>query len=160
MDKRQILVGCNESCVTEAIKIILADSCQVTEQGSYEGVAREACNERFDLVIIYGNCLSPPVLCSGRLLENTLCAIKTIKAARAVPVIALNSMPEWRDLLLAAGADVCLETPFTIAEFRAAVSGCVQRWWPADRRCRPWSRSATSLGVGRCRKAITGRRRW
>lgn len=106
---------------------MLADSCQVVEQTSYEGVAREACAGGFDLVIVYGNCLPPPVLCSGRLLENTLCAIKTIKAARAVPIVAFTSMEEWLEPLRAAGADACLPLPVLLSDLKNAVFGCLDR---------------------------------
>ena len=53
----QILFGCDESCVTQAVKLLLADSCEVTERASFAEFVREASTRGFDLVIAYGNCL-------------------------------------------------------------------------------------------------------
>jgi hypothetical protein len=122
-----ILVGCCESCVVEFIRIILAESCDVAERSSFAELLNEALSGGYDAVIVYGNCLTPPYVCEGGLLENATLAIKTIKATRAVSVIALTSMAEWRETLRVAGADVCLGTPFCADEFRDAVSSCLQR---------------------------------
>jgi hypothetical protein len=121
----QVLFGCNESSVTQSVKLLLADSCEVIERTNFAEFIREASARGFDLVIPYGNCLSPPTLCSGGLLENTKLAIKGIKVARDVPIIALTSMTEWCEPLVAAGADVCLTTPFDAVEFKHAVSKCL-----------------------------------
>ena len=124
--KINVLVGCGETAATESIKLLLADGCKVTARAHFDELDRDACAGEFGLVVVYGNCLSPPKLCEGGLLENTVLAIKTIRASRAVTIVALTSTEEWCEPLRAAGANVCLGTPFTAAEFKAAVSGCLQ----------------------------------
>ena len=126
MAEIKILVGCGESSVTETIVVLLSYSCQVTARAHFDELVRDACAGEFGLVVVYGNCISPPYLCDGGLLENTVLAIKTIRASRAVTIVALTSTEEWCEPLRAAGANVCLGTPFTAAEFKAAVSGCLQ----------------------------------
>ena len=123
----RILVGCNESFVTQSLKLVLADSCEVTERASFAEVVHEAITGGFDVVIVYGNCVSPPRICEGGLLDNTTLAIKTIRASRTVTIVALTSMAEWCEPLRAAGADVCFETPFDLTEFRQTVTSCLQR---------------------------------
>jgi DNA-binding response OmpR family regulator len=122
-----LLIGCGEAAATKSIKLLLTDSCQVTEATSFDEVVREASAGDFDVVIVYGNCLSAPVLTSGGLLEKTTLAIRTIKAARPVPVIALTSTEEWRCDLVAAGADACITTPIDAGQLRHAVASCLQR---------------------------------
>ena len=130
MDKRKILLGCNEIYLAKAIKLVLADLCEVVERSRFDEFVHDACNGGFDLVILYSNCLSPPPLCDGGLLENSVFATKTIKSSIKVPIIALTSMPQWRDALLAAGADVCLNTPFEAAEMRDAAAHCLSLFRP------------------------------
>lgn len=125
--KINVLVGCGEAAATESIRLLLADGCQVTARAHFDELVRDACAGEFDLVILYGNCITPPYVCDGGLLENTLATIKAIKAGRPVPILALTSTPEWRSALLEAGADSCLPTPFNVTEFRQAVNGCLQR---------------------------------
>jgi CheY-like chemotaxis protein len=123
VDVQKILIGCNEIYVAKAIKLLLGNTYEVTERSGLAELVQDACSGDFDLVILYSNCLSPPQLCAGGLLENSVFATKTIKSARTVPIIALTSMPEWRDALSAAGADICLNTPFDAPEFRNAAFG-------------------------------------
>ena len=125
MDKPKTLIGSDESYVTQSVKVLLAGSFEVTERTSFAEVVREASTGDFDMVIVCGHCLAPPVLCSGGLLENTVATIAAIKLARPVPIISSASTPEWRKPLLAAGADAHLKTPFHAAEFRDAVSHCL-----------------------------------
>src|SRR5258708_4416430 len=125
MSQRKILIGSDQSYITQSVKVLLADYCEVTERSSYAELVREASTGDFDMVIVCGHCLSPPVLCNGGLLENTVATIAAIKLARPVPIISLASTPEWREPLLAAGADAHLKTPFHAAEFRDAVSHCL-----------------------------------
>lgn len=122
---RSILIGCNEIYLAKAIRLLLGNCCEVSERSRLDEFVRDACTGGFDLVIVYSNCLSPPPLCAGGLLENSVFATKTIKSSTKVPIIAMTSMPEWRESLLAAGADVCLKTPFEAPEFRDAVLRCL-----------------------------------
>jgi CheY-like chemotaxis protein len=125
MGERKILIGCNEVYLAKALMLLLGESCQITERTRFDEVVREACNGGFDLVVLYSNCLSPPLLCPGGLVENSVAAIRTIKSFGPAPIIALTSMVEWHGPLLAAGADACLTTPFKAAEFKDAVSHCL-----------------------------------
>jgi DNA-binding response OmpR family regulator len=125
MGERKILLGCNEIYLARAIRLLLGSSCEVSERSRLDEFVYDACTGGFDLVILYSNCLSPPPLCPGGLLENSVFATKTIKSTSKVPIIALTSMPEWRESLLAAGADVCLNTPFEATEFRDAALRCL-----------------------------------
>ena len=125
VDVRNILIGCNEIYLAKAIKLLLGNSCAVTERSCVDEFVRDACTGGFDLAILYSNCLSPPPLCAGGLFENSVFATKTIKSSAKVPIIALTSMPEWRESLLVAGADVCLNTPFVAREFRDAAFRCL-----------------------------------
>ena len=56
-----ILIGCYESCMTEVMKVFLADFRQIIVQTSYEGVAREAGNGNFDLVIAIATVTATPI---------------------------------------------------------------------------------------------------
>jgi|EBPBio282013_DNA_FD.fasta_scaffold20617_2 DNA-binding response OmpR family regulator len=125
VDVQKILIGCNEIYLVKAIKLLLGKSCEVTVCSRLDEFVRDACTGGFDLVILYANCLSPPPLCAGGLLENSVFATKTIKSSTKFPIIALTSMPEWRDALSAAGADICLNTPFDAPEFRDAAFRCL-----------------------------------
>ena len=86
---------------------------------------REACNGDFGVVLIYANCVLPTAPLS--LIEHSVLAIKTIKAARAVPIVALTSMEEWLEPLRAAGADACLPLPVLLSDLKNAVFGCLDR---------------------------------
>jgi CheY-like chemotaxis protein len=117
-----VLIGCAEAAVTESMRLILAGACDITTSTSFKELVQTATAGNFHVVIVYGNCMSPPMICNDGLLVNTALAIKTIKAARPVPVIAVTSMEDWSEPLLAAGADVCLGTPLNAVELREAVS--------------------------------------
>ena len=125
--KVNLLVGCCESTVVQSIAVLLKDSCQVTARAHFDEFVRVACAGEFDLVIVYGNCITPPYVSEGGLLANTLATTKTIRAASPVPILVLTSTPEWRGALLEAGADSCVPTPFNLTTFRQAVDGCLQR---------------------------------
>lgn len=84
---RNILIGCNEIYLAKAIKLLLGNSFQVTERSRLDEFVRDARTGGFDLVILYSNCLSPPPLCAGGLLEHSLFATKTIKSSTKVPII-------------------------------------------------------------------------
>lgn len=127
MGERQILLGCDEPAVTEAVKLVLGGRYHVAESTRFDELVREASTGDFDMVIVYGNCLSAPVLTSGGLLENTTFAIRTLKAARPVPLIAFTSIKEWHGDLVAAGADACITTPIDAGQLRDKVSSCLQR---------------------------------
>jgi DNA-binding NarL/FixJ family response regulator len=124
----KVLVGCNEPLVTESIRALLTDVCQygtslkLIERESFAEVVQDASTLDCDLLILYGNCLSAPNLCSGGQLDNMAFAIKTIKTTRKLPTVVLNSMAEWREALRAAGADVCLPRPFDIGQFKDALA--------------------------------------
>src|SRR5262249_53363654 len=104
------------------------DACQygtslkLIERETFAEVVQDASTLDCDLLILYGNCLSAPSLCSGGLLDNITFAIRSIKAARALPTVVLNSMADWNEALRAAGADACLQTPFDIAQFKDALA--------------------------------------
>ena len=124
----KVLVGCNQPLVTESIRALLTDVCQygtslkLIERESFAEVVQDASTLEYDLLILYGNCLSAPTLCSGGLLDNMAFAIRSIKAARTLPTVVLTSMAEWREALRAAGADACLNTPFDIGQFKDALA--------------------------------------
>lgn len=121
MRERKILIGCGEASVTEALKILLRkDGMAVVDivTTCFDEFVREASAGDFDLMILYGNSMTPPFLCAGGLLENTLFAVRAVKTSRPVPLIALTSMDEWLEPLRSAGADVCLKTPFDAEELR------------------------------------------
>jgi hypothetical protein len=82
---------------------------------------REASTGAFNSVVLCPNSIAPPLLLEGGLLENAVAAVKAIKGARAVPIVVLSTMPEWRDDLIAAGADVFMAMPLNITDFTAAV---------------------------------------
>jgi hypothetical protein len=120
MGKTTILVGCCESPVVEAIRVLLADRCHVSGCTRMDEFVREASTGAFHSVVLCPNSISPPLLINGGLLENAVAAVKAIKGARAVPIFVLSTC-EWRDDLIAAGADVFMGMPLNVTEFTAAV---------------------------------------
>jgi hypothetical protein len=120
MGNTTLLVGCCESPVVEAIRLLLADRCHVSECTRMDEFVREASTGAFHSVVLCPNSISPPLLINGALLENAVAAVKAIKEARAVPIFVLSTC-EWRDDLIAAGADVFMAMPLNVTEFTAAV---------------------------------------
>ena len=96
-NKCKLLLGCCEESVVEFIRVLLAAPCEVSERSSCADLLHAAGSGGFNAVIVYGNCLTPPYVCEGGLVENTRLAIQKIKAAQGVSLIALTSMPEWRE---------------------------------------------------------------
>jgi hypothetical protein len=121
MGEKTILVGCCEPPVTEAIKVLIAGRCHVTECSRMDEFVGEAVTGECDSVVLCPNSISPPLLLDGGLLENAVAAIKSIKGARWVSVIILSTMPSWRDPLLAAGVDAFVPMPVDSTAFRAAL---------------------------------------
>jgi len=127
MCEREVLLGCNEPLVTEGLKLVLADRCHVSERTCSEEVVRDASTGNFDTVVLCVNSMSPLVRYGGGVLGSATGTIKAIKAALSVPVLVLSTFPEWRDDLIAAGANVFMTMPMNYTEFREAVSECLQR---------------------------------
>lgn len=121
MGEKTILVGCCESPVIEAIRVLLAGRCHVTECSRMDEFVREASTGAFHSVVLCPNSISPPLLLDGGLLENALAAVKALKGARGVPAVVLSTMPEWRDDLIAAGADAFVPMPVDSTEFMVAL---------------------------------------
>ncbi len=121
--EKTILVGCCEPPVTEAIRLLLAGRCHVTECSRMDEFVREGSTGTFHSVVLCPNSIAPPLPLEGGLLENATAAVKAIKGAHAVPIIILSTVSGWRDDLIAAGADVFMAMPMNVTEFTAAVDG-------------------------------------
>ena len=119
--EKTILVGCCEPTVIEAIRVLLAGRCHVDQRTRMDEFVREASTGAFHSVVLCPNSIAPPLLLDGGLLENAVAAVKAIKGARAVPIVVLSTMSEWRDDLIAAGADVFMAMPLNVTEFTTAV---------------------------------------
>ena len=126
-----ILIGCIEPVLVQCARFVLSTADKgrtafdFTEASRCDDIIREACNGDFGVVLIYANCVLPTAPLT--LLEHSILAIKTIKSARAVPVVAFTSMEEWQEPLRAAGADHCLPLPHLLTDLKNAVFRCVDR---------------------------------
>jgi len=124
-----ILIGCNEPLVVDALRLLLASADQ--HGRAFEFTTSRRCDEfiqqahtgGFDLAVMYPNCLfpTPPFT----LLEHSVVAIQKIKASGTLKFVLLTSMEEWLEPLRSAGADVCLKMPFDANELRGAISTLV-----------------------------------
>lgn len=130
MDQQaSILIGCDEPSVVDAIRILLARSdrdgktVQFTTSSHGDEFIRQASSGDFDLAIMHANCLVPiQPFC---LHEQAVFAVRSIKAFRSIRLVVLTTMEALIEPLRAAGADVCLKTPFLAKELLAAVSASV-----------------------------------
>lgn len=72
MGEKTILVGCCESPVIEAIRVLLAGRCHVTECSRMDEFVREASTGAFHSVVLCPNSISPPLLLDGGLAGHTV----------------------------------------------------------------------------------------
>ncbi|PWU20821.1 MAG: hypothetical protein C5B50_03070 [Verrucomicrobia bacterium] len=120
-----VLLGCNEQRVTENIRALLASTfhdgvvLSVVECSTWEEIRDTAHSYHFAFVILYPDRLRSAH--HNASLEHCIPRIKNLKESRRFPIIALTSMPEWLGPLSSAGADACLETPFTADQLIAAI---------------------------------------
>jgi DNA-binding NarL/FixJ family response regulator len=124
-----LLVGCNEPLVVEALQILLTTAAQdgkafefTTSRRSDEFI-QQARSGEFDMVIMHANCLSPTQPCTP--FENAIHAVKNIKTSVPLKLIALTTMEEWVAPLRDSGVDVSLKAPFAAKELLDAISALI-----------------------------------
>ena len=124
-----ILIGCNEPLVVDALRILLTTTAQ--DGKAFEFTTSSRCDEfipqarsgSYDLGIMHANCLSPTR--PFTLLEHSVYTIRSIKSSCPLRLVVLTTMDEWIEPLRSAGADVCLKTPFAANELLDAISALV-----------------------------------
>jgi hypothetical protein len=132
MKTYNILIGNCEELLSAFIETLFQEACggqaavHCTRTGRVGDFVREACEGEFDLVIQVPHNLFPEVSAPTPigLIGESLRAMRTIKARRPAPIIALVAAEErgrYEPILLEAGADCVLELPFGGEDLRAAV---------------------------------------
>ncbi|MCL4789514.1 MAG: hypothetical protein KJ070_22440 [Verrucomicrobia bacterium] len=122
----RVLIGCNESAVVDAVRILLTATAQngrtyrFTASSRSDEFIEQARSGEFDLAIMHTNCLSPTQPFTP--LENALYAVQHIKTSVPLKLIAITTMDEWVAPLRASGADVCLKAPIAVDQLLAAVT--------------------------------------
>src|SRR5271154_112097 len=130
MAKRQVsvLIGCKEFVVAESVKAVLAHHHQASTafhfvaSSGFDDFIRDVSTGHHAIAIMAPNCFLSP---QPDMLEHSLRAVQTVKATCSVPLVILTPMKEWLVPLRSAGADVCLQTPFTAKELVGAISSFV-----------------------------------
>ncbi len=132
MKTYHILIGNCEELLNDFIEALFREACgdqasvQCTRTGRVAEFVQHGCDREFDLVIQIPHNLFPAVSAPTPigLVGESIRALRTIKAQRPAPVIAIVAPAErarYESLLLEAGADCVLELPFGGDELRAAV---------------------------------------
>lgn len=113
----------------ESVKAVLTHNYQghatldfVVSNG-LEDFIRDASTGNYVLAFLAPNCFLRP---QPEMLEQSISAVRTMKATSTVPLVILTPMETWLEPLRSAGADLCLQTPFTLKELIGAVSGFVE----------------------------------
>lgn len=133
MKTYHILIGNCEELLNDYIKALFQEVCkggaavQCTRTARVGDFVRQGCEAEFDLIIQVPHNLFPAVNAPTPMgfIGEGIRAIRTIKAKRPVPVIAIVALEErarYEPLLLEAGADCVLELPFEGDELSAAVA--------------------------------------
>lgn len=127
--KVRILIGTSEKDILRSARILLRHHLQtrggsvISSAAGLDDLVRRAATGKFDLIVMFGQTLLPG---SGRAdlpLENSIRAIRQIKAKVSTPILALSTIPESSRRLLSSGADAFLAMPYTLEDFTAAVDG-------------------------------------
>ena len=122
-------MGIREPVVIESVKAVLKYHYQ--DRAAFDFVAssdlddfiRDASTGKHAIAFLAPNCFLRP---QPEMLEQSISAVRTMKATSTVPLVILTPMEEWLLPLRSAGADLCLQTPFTMKELVGAISGFVQ----------------------------------
>ena len=144
MKTYHILIGNCEDLLSDFIETLFQEACagqaavQCTRTAWIAVFVRHGSDRDFDLVIQVPHNLFPELSTSTPLglIGESICALRTLKANRPAPVIALvalDARARYEPLLLDAGADCVLELPFDGDELRCAVSRLL-RLRPPPRR--------------------------
>jgi len=81
--------------------------------GGLDDFIRDASSGLHIIAFLAPNCFLPP---QQDMLGYSIRAVHAFKAACSVPLAVLTPMEEWLPPLRSAGADLCLQTPFTAKE--------------------------------------------
>ena len=114
--------------MVESVKAVLAHHYQASTTFDFvastglDDFIRDAASGHHAIAIMAPNCFLPP---QPDMLENSVRAVQTIKTTSTVPLVILTPMEQWLGPLRSAGADVCLQTPFTVNELVGAISSFI-----------------------------------
>jgi uncharacterized protein (UPF0264 family) len=121
-----ILIGCNEPLVVEALRILVGTAAQGGKIFDFRVRSRcdefiqQAVTSGFEVAIMHANCLVPARPLT--LFEQALLAVRNIMASGSLRLVVLTTMDEWVSPLRDSGADVCLKAPFAANELLAVVT--------------------------------------
>jgi hypothetical protein len=124
-----VLMGIGELVVMESVKAVLTHHYHdramfdfVVSSG-LDDFIHDASTGNYAIAFLAPNCF---LRSQPEMLEQSISAVRTMKATSTVPLVILAPMEKWLEPLRSAGADVCLHTPFTLKELIGAVSGFVE----------------------------------
>ena len=137
MKTHHILIGNCEELLNDFIETLFQGVCEgqaavrCARTARVGDFVRHGCDREYDLIIQVPHNLFPETSAPTPigLIGESIRAIRTIKAKRPTPVIALVALEErarYEALLLEAGADCVLELPFAGEQLRSAVSRLLQ----------------------------------
>jgi hypothetical protein len=143
MKTYRILIGNCEELLSDFIGALFEEVCagqtvvQCTRTARMGDFVRHGCDREFDLIIQVPRNLFPEVSAPTPigLIGESIRAIRTIKARRSAPIIAIVASEErarYEPLLLEAGADCVLELPFDGDRLCSAVGRLLR--FPAKQR--------------------------
>jgi CheY-like chemotaxis protein len=132
MKTYHILIGNCEELLSDFFETLFQEACgdqgtvRCTRAARVGEFVQQACEGGFDLIVQVPQNLFPEVSAPTPigLIGESIRAIRTIKAKRPAPVIAILALAErvrYEPVLLEAGADCVLELPFAGDELRSAV---------------------------------------
>jgi CheY-like chemotaxis protein len=129
----KLLLGSSEDIFNALLKTDVHKACaqrafvSCTITARVDDFVGRACAEEFDLAIfIAPDSLLPDPAQRGRSqLQEALRIVRTIRAGRRYPIIALSSQPEWESALLEAGVNRFLALPVYPADLEKAVAECL-----------------------------------
>jgi hypothetical protein len=131
MARRQVrvLLGIKESIVSESVKAVLVHRYQATTtfnfvaSGGLDDFIHEASSGNYLIAFLAPNCLLslPPDM-----LGHSIRAVQAVSASCSVTLVILTPVEGWLQPLRSAGADLCLQTPFTSKQLTSAVDSLVQ----------------------------------